>query len=335
MNAPTTTGFDAETRAEIAKSLREMFGRRSAGQDLAPLLTDLGWSDVLAGDSSAALIALFTEHGRALANSRSLDDVILAELPAAVAGDRPRAIIYPHPVDGVLSLSREQPLRGVVLGPLGEQHDVVIPVTRDGGTVAFLLANTADLAVSQNPIRGFDNDLDWRTVAGAFPATADVVPAGRTWDLAVAAGRRALAAEILGVCEGALELVLAHAGARVQFGRSIGSFQAVRHRLAEAYVAMAGARSVLDNAYVVAGTDGSPWAAMIAKIRAGQAQAILMRHAVQVFGAIGLTRESDLHRYVERGAALDALLGGHQALTEVVGSAVLGGEEVDPAFELL
>jgi alkylation response protein AidB-like acyl-CoA dehydrogenase len=130
-------------------------------------------------------------------------------------------------------------------------------------------------------------------------------------------------------------LVLAHATARVQFGRSIGSFQAVRHRLAEAYVAMAGARSVLDNAYAVAGSDGDLWAAIVAKIRAGQAQAVLMRHAVQVFGAIGLTRESDLHRYVERAAALDALFGGHQALTEVIGSAVLGGEETDSAFALL
>lgn len=335
MNVRAGTGFDAATRAEIAGSLRKMFDRRSAGQDLAPLLADLGWSEVLAEDPGAAVMALFTEHGRALASSRSLDDVVLAQLPASVAGGRRRAVIYPHPLDGLLSLRRDQPLRGVVLGPLGDVADAVVPATLDGGTVAFLLMNADELTVSQDPIRGFDNDLDWRTVTGSYLVGADAVPAGKTWDRAVAAGRRALAAEILGVCEAALELVLAHATARVQFSRPIGSFQAVRHRLAEAYVAMAGARSVLDNAYAVAGSDGDPWAAIVAKIRAGQAQTVLMRHAVQVFGAIGLTRESDIHRYVERAAALDALFGGHQALTEVIGSAVLDGAEPDSAFELL
>lgn len=335
MNAQAGTGLDAGMRAEIAGSLREMFERRGVGQDLVPLLADLGWAEVLAEDAGAAVMALFTEHGRALATSRALDDVVLAELPAAVSGGRRRAVIYPHPADGPLSLTRDQPLRGLVLGPLGDVEDVVIPATVDGGAVAFLLVRTNELTVSQDPIRGFDHDLGWRTVTGSFPAGADAVPAGTTWDRAMAAGRRALSAEILGVCQAALELLLAHATARVQFGRPIGSFQAVRHRLAEAYVAMAGARSVLDNAYTVAGSDGDGWAAIIAKIRAGHAQAVLMRHAVQVFGAIGLTGESDMHRYLERAAALDALLGGHRALTEVVGSAVLEGKETDSAFELL
>lgn len=335
MNVHTETGFDAATRAEIAESLREMFSRRSVGEDLAPLLAKLGWSEVLAEDPGAARMTLFTEHGRALATSRALDDVVLAELPAAVGGCRHRAVIYPHPVDRLLSLSRDQPLRGLVLGPLGDAQDAVLPATLDGGTVTYLVVKIDELTVSPHPIRGFDGDLDWRTVTGSYPVGADAVPAGKTWDRAVAAARRALAAEIIGVCEAALDLVLAHATARVQFGRSIGSFQAVRHRLAESYVAMAGARSVLDNAYAVAGSDGDPWAAIVAKARAGQAQAVLMRHAVQVFGAIGLTRESDIHRYVERAAALDALLGGHQALTEVIGSAVLDGQETDSAFELL
>ncbi|MCV7001540.1 acyl-CoA/acyl-ACP dehydrogenase [Mycolicibacterium alvei] len=312
-----------------------MFDRRSAGQDLAPLLANLGWAEVLAEDPAAALTALFTEHGRALANSRALDDVVLAELPASVAVGRRRAVIYPHPLDGQFSMSRNQPLRGLALGPLDGTQDAVIPTTLDGGAVALLLVRTDELTLSEDPIRGFDNALGWRTVTGPYPARADAVPAGTTWDRAVAAGRRALAAEILGVCEAALELVLAHATARVQFSRPIGSFQAVRHRLAEGYVAMAGARSVLDNAYAVMGSDGAPWAALVAKMRAGQAQAVLMRHAVQVSGAIGLTGESDIHRYVERAAALDALLGGHQALTEVIGSAVLDSQEIDAAFELL
>jgi hypothetical protein len=334
VNVRTVAGFDLETRAEIAASLREMFARRSAGQDLTPLLADLGWSEVLAEDPGAAVMALFTEHGRAVANSQALDDVVLAELPASVAGGR-RAVVYPHPLDEQPYLRRDQPLRGIVLGPLGDAQDVVVPVGTDDGSVTFLPLKSAELAVSDDPIRGFDNELEWRIVTGSFPEGVDEVPAGETWDRAVAAGRRALAAEILGVCEAAMELVLAYATARFQFGRPIGSFQAVRHRLAEAYVATAGARSVLENAYTVAGSDAESWAAMVAKVRAGEAQAILMRHAVQVFGAIGLTRESELHRYVQRAAALDALLGGHRALTEVIGSTALGGSHIDAAFEML
>ena len=58
----TTTGFDAETRKEIAASLRELFEKRTGAQDLAPLLAELGWADVLAEDPATALTLLFTEH---------------------------------------------------------------------------------------------------------------------------------------------------------------------------------------------------------------------------------------------------------------------------------
>jgi hypothetical protein len=335
VSASDPSGFDAETRDEIAGSLRELFEKRTAEQDIAPLLAELGWADVLAADPATAVTLLFTEHGRALATSRALDDVVLAELSALLPNDRRRAVIYPHPVDGLLALGRGQLLRGLVLGPFADVDDFVVAVTRADGSVEFVVLSSAELSVASELIGGFDIDSGWRTVTAVMPTDVDAVPAGRTWDRAVAAGRRALAAEILGVCDAALDLVCHHATARVQFGRPIGSFQAVRHRLSEAYVAMAGARSVLVNAHAVAGSDGEPWAAMVAKIRAGHAQAVLMRHAVQVFGAIGLTRESDMHRYVERAAALDALLRGHQALTEVVGAALLDGTEADSAFGLL
>ena len=232
-------------------------------------------------------------------------------------------------------LRSDEPIIGVSLGPVAEHDEALLAASRPDGSVVLVVLGAAELCVSAEPLGGFDFDSGWRLVTAVVPPDVQGISAGPAWDRAVAAGRRALAAEILGVCDTALELVSAHAAARVQFGRPIGSFQAVRHRLSEAYVAMAGARSVLENAYAVAGSDPQVWAALIAKVRAGQAQAVLMRHALQVFGAIGLTRESDIHRYVERAAALDALLGGHQALTEVVGSTFLAGDEMDAAFEML
>ncbi|WP_407689265.1 acyl-CoA dehydrogenase family protein [Mycobacterium sp. HUMS_1102779] len=335
MSAVQTSGFDTATREEIAASLRELFEKRTGAQDIAPLLAELGWAEVLAEDPATAVTLLFTEHGRALASSRALDDVMLAELSEVLPTGRRRAVIYPHPPEGSVALRCDEPIVGLSLGSLTDVDEAVLAATLPGGAVGLIALTAADLRVSAEPLGGFDFDSGWRIVTAVVAKDVEAVCAAAQWDRAVAAGRRALAAEILGVCDTALNLVASHAAARVQFGRPIGSFQAVRHRLSEAYVAMVGARAVLDNAYTVAGSNAEVWAALIAKIRAGHAQAVLMRHAVQVFGAIGLTRESDIHRYVERAAALDALLGGHQALTEVVGSAFLDGDEVDAAFEML
>jgi alkylation response protein AidB-like acyl-CoA dehydrogenase len=127
-----------------------------------------------------------------------------------------------------------------------------------------------------------------------------------------------------------LELARQHSLSREQFGRPIASFQAVRHRLAESHVAITEIGSTLDAAWA----DGGAWAATIAKLRAGRAQAEVMRHAVQVLGAMGLTGESEMHRYVARADALDALLGGHRMLAEQVGRALLSGAPTHPVVEV-
>ena len=335
MSAAPTSGFDAATREEIAASLRGLFDKRRGVQDIAPMLAELGWAEALAEDPGTAVTLLFTEHGRALASSRALDDVVLAELADVLPTGQRQAVIYPLPPEGSVALRGDGPIVGLSLGSLADVDEAVLAATQPDGSLGLIVLTASDWSVSADPPGGFDIDSGWRIVTAAVPKGVKAVPAEAQWERALAAARRALAAEILGVCDTALDLVRAHAAARVQFGRAIGSFQAVRHRLSEAYVAMAGARAVLENAYAVADTDAEVWAALIAKIRAGHAQAVLMRQAVQVFGAIGLTRESDIHRHVERAAALDALLGGHHALTEVVGTAFLAGGEVDAAFEML
>lgn len=324
-------GLDAATQTVIAESLREMFAARNGRASLAPLLAELGWAEVLAEDPRAAVRLLFAEHGRALASSRALDDVVLAELPEVVAADLRRAVVYPS---GTLDLPPAGgPIDGIVLGSLDDVDDVVIPTAGAQGTPELFVVPVADIRTSAAPLGGFDPDAGWTAIAGLTLGDLVPAPAGRSWERAVAAGHRALSAEILGICDAAMDLVTAHTTARVQFNRPISSFQAVRHRLAEAAVAIAGARSVLDAAgYAASAPDGGAWAAKIAKVRAGRAQAELMRNAVQVFGALGLTQEGDLHRYVTRAAALDALLGGHRLLTEVVGNAVLDGVEDDAAF---
>src|SRR5699024_1479248 len=188
------------------------------------------------------------------------------------------------------------------------------------------------------PAAGFDVSSDWlqlstRDALPDSPATAPSVPVD--WITTVALGRRALTAEILGVCDSALRLATDHVTARHQYSRPIGSFQAVRHQLSEAYVAVEAATSLLESVWS-GFTDEShfeappEWAAAAAKARAGRAQSVVMRAGVQVLGAMGLTEESIMHRYVARAAAIDLLLGGQTRLEESLGANLLDGTAAYP-----
>jgi hypothetical protein len=297
-----TTGLDAATAELLAGSLREVLTKQP--ERLAATLDELGWDEVLADDPAAATTLLFTEHGRALANSRVLDDVVLSELDLPDGG--PRAVLY------------SQPGCGLLLGPLDGIAEVVV---LDGsGSVRILPADQ----VSARAATGFDQGSGW-LVTEPIESTEDT-----SGSLAVAAAQRALAAEIIGACEAALALAVTHTASRVQYGRPIATFQAVRHRLSEAHVAVESARASLAAAW----TDGGTWAARLAKLRAGYAQAEVMRHAVQVFGAMGLSREGELHGYVTRAAALDTLLGDHRTLAEEIGAALLAGADLEPVIAI-
>jgi alkylation response protein AidB-like acyl-CoA dehydrogenase len=105
---------------------------------------------------------------------------------------------------------------------------------------------------------------------------------------------------------------------RVQFGRRIGSFQAIRHRLAETLVAIEGAEATLDVADAQPDDDGL--AALLAKAAAGQAALTAARHCQQVLGGIGFTAEHQLHHHVKRALVLDGLLGSARELTREAGT---------------
>jgi Acyl-CoA dehydrogenase, C-terminal domain len=136
------------------------------------------------------------------------------------------------------------------------------------------------------------------------------VPTGE--QLPLAAGRRALGWWLTGTGRAMLSLARAHAVDRVQFGRRIASFQAVRHRLAETLVALEGAEATLLAAEDDLGS-------LLAKAAAGQAALVAARHCQQVLGGIGFTAEHGLHRYVRRALVLDGLLGSALELTREAG----------------
>lgn len=309
--------MDADLTELLTHSLRELF---ASGADPAVELTGLGWAEVQAEHGASADALPFREQGRALVASTLLDHVVLAELDGLPASAR--AVVHPwRPEDPTAG--------GLLLSDPAAVDDVV--VFRPDGGVA-LVPGTGLLDV--RPLEGFGHDTGWHHVVRLTdPEPAPIaVPQGAR---ATAAAQRALAAELIGVCEAALALAVEHTTNRRQYGRPIGSFQAVRHRLAEAHVAVVSAQDVLDVAVAAAPSpDGGIWEARIAKITAGRAQADVMRSVVQFFGALGVTRESIVHRFVERAATLDAVYGGHRYLTERLGRELLDGAALAPVVSI-
>lgn len=138
---------------------------------------------------------------------------------------------------------------------------------------------------------------------------------------ALHAGRRALGWWLVGASRAMLSLARQHAVDRVQFGRHISSFQAVRHRLAETLVAIEGAEAALQAAAEC--DDQQGLASLLAKAAAGQAALTAARHCQQVLAGIGFTAEHPLHHHIKRSLILDALLGSTRELTRQAGRALV------------
>ncbi|MFE7117334.1 acyl-CoA dehydrogenase family protein [Streptomyces sp. NPDC057654] len=119
-----------------------------------------------------------------------------------------------------------------------------------------------------------------------------------------------LAAEAVGAADRALARTLEYVQAREQFGRQIGSFQAVKHRLADLYVEVQAARSAAYYAAWAAGrADAEPGTGGLALAQALQALRTAAGEAVQLHGGIGFTWEHDAHLYFKRAASDELLFG--------------------------
>jgi alkylation response protein AidB-like acyl-CoA dehydrogenase len=119
--------------------------------------------------------------------------------------------------------------------------------------------------------------------------------------------RTASAAEALGVAQRALDLGVEHAKARLQFGKPIGTYQAVSHPLAQTYTDVELARSLVYwAAWCVAEHDErAPLAAAAAKAFATEAAVTACERSIQVHGGIGFTWEHPLHRFYKRALWLE------------------------------
>ena len=121
----------------------------------------------------------------------------------------------------------------------------------------------------------------------------------------------ALALETVGTCQSIFDLALEHARTREQFGVPIGSFQAIKHKFADLLVTIERARATCYFAALTIAEDDErrDLATSMAKAAAGDCQRLVAQEGIQVLGGIGYTWEHDMHLYVKRAKAGDALFG--------------------------
>ena len=303
----------------LVTAIRDAAGSRS-GAALDDSLAEIGWSDALASAPRAAAGSLFEAQGAACSTSGALGQLLLTTLGVPEVS---AAVVLPAlgsttpPTTGHTDAAEVQ-VRGLGLAGLGAADSAVLLRAAQDGSLSWATAPVAKL--SPRAVQGLDGE------AGLFEVDARVDLAGSTWAPltadwadAVALARLAVGHELVGTMRSMLELAREHALARVQFDRPIARFQAVRHRLAEALVAVEGSSAALDGAW----SDRSPTTAAIAKAACGHGAVTVRRHCQQVLAGIGFTTEHDLHRYVRRSMLLDGLFGSARSITAELGAQVL------------
>jgi hypothetical protein len=308
--------MDAEERALFEDAVRRAT-ESGDGATLDAALSDLGWTDALAADPATAVSVLFESQGAANATSSALDQVLAAALDVRALGAA--AIVLPplrmSHTPGRVSGSRAA-VCGLGTAALARAHTAVVVATADSEHRAFVIETRA---LALRPVHGLDPALGLVEVTGDVEVAPAALAGPADWDIALTRGQLALGHELVGAARTMLELARQHALERMQFGRPIASFQAVRHRLAEALVTLEAAAGLLTAVW----EEPTPSAAAMAKGLAGRSARTVARHAQQVLAGIGFTAEHPLHRYVRRTIVLDQLLGAGGVLTRTAGAGVL------------
>jgi alkylation response protein AidB-like acyl-CoA dehydrogenase len=251
-----------------------------------------------AGLDLTAAVPLLVEMGRACAPEPVLEAVVSGALLAAAGG--------PVAEEWLARVASGDAAAGLGIGPGGlvtaaGWADLLLLVADDG--VHAVAAGSVALAAAESVDRG----VRLASVESSGLGGGPVLDAELAIDLASVAA----AAELVGLAEAMLDMAVAYAKTREQFGRVIGSFQAVKHQLADVYVATSFAVPVVARAAwsVAHGLPSRTRDASHAKLAASAAAAAAGRTALQVHAGIGYTFEHDLHMWLKRTWSLRSLYG--------------------------
>lgn len=296
------------------------------------------------GGSFLDLAVLIEEMGRALLPAPYFATVVLGGLTVLDAGsDDQKGYLLPGVCTGDvrLTLALTEPsatteawgiettaapsadgyiLNGVKLFvPDAHAADIIIVAARtaepagdnpeDGVTLLFVPSDAPGVTVAQIATIGNERLCEVQLDGVAVPQEAALGAVGRGWPVIERALARATAAhcvQMVGGAEAVLDMTLDYVKQRTQFGRPVGSFQAVKHHLAEARLQIHfAAPAVAYAAHALAGhLEDASRSASTAKWLAGRAAAVAGRAALQCHGAIGYTVEADLHLFLKRSWAL-------------------------------
>ncbi|WP_168581350.1 acyl-CoA dehydrogenase [Gephyromycinifex aptenodytis] len=285
---------------------------------LAGLLVPEALGGAGAGAREAAVV--LEELGRSLAPVPFLTSAVIATtallsagdeqyLPRLAAGEATAALVLPWtarsgawtPVEGTI-----EPVAGVL------EADLFLAPVMGQGDVLCLRCYRRD-EVALEPVIALDMSRPLARVQLTGPGTqlASGREAQEAVDAGLAAGAALLAAEQLGLAQWCLETVLAYVKERVQFARPIGSFQAIKHRLADLYLVIVNAQAAsrYAAATLAAGDPDAEVAQAVAQSWCSDAAVRAAEEALQLHGGIGMTWEHPIHLRLKRAKADQLALG--------------------------
>jgi len=320
--------MDAGERALLEATVRDAIAAADGITAIDAVLGGLGWLEMLAAEPRDAIEIVFDALGATNGAATVLDDVVVSAL-----GMQPRAdltVLLPPFAEwappgrpngsGVHAL-------GLTSARVDTAREILVVCTTGAGVGTITVPATAAVA---RAVHGIDPEAHLRTVTvehdggPATPIDADA------WESAVALGRRAVAQQMAGAARAMLALARTHAIERVQFGRPIARFQAVRHRLADALVAV----ESLDATLAAAGDEPNPVTAALAKATAGRTARSVAAHCQQVLAGIGFTTDHPFHRLLKRTMALEGILGSADEIAVDLGRRLLAARRVPTLIEL-
>nr|WP_090344255.1 acyl-CoA dehydrogenase family protein [Mycolicibacterium malmesburyense]CRL75632.1 acyl-CoA dehydrogenase [Mycolicibacterium malmesburyense] len=298
---------DAVTKQCPASLIR---GIAENGVDPTPLwktYVDAGWTELADAENAVELAIVLEELGRATDPTPFL--ATLTQF-APLAGDRFDPQQAGTAVYGGVSAHRVADgwlLNGTAHHVLDGDRAERFAVVTDAGV---FIVDAERATARRSPI--FDPVLHVAEVSFVDVQVPDTARVPADAERARHVALTGMAVTTVGACQRILDLVLEHVKQRQQFGVAIGSFQAVQHKAVDMHVAIERARALAYFAALTIAEDDARrrLAAAMAKASAGEAQALVFRHGLQLFGAMGFTWENDLQFALKRAKAGELLLGG-------------------------
>lgn len=321
----TDAGYDGALWHRMARELGlhgiavpEQFGGAGAGiTELAVVFEEMGAALLCAPFFSTVALAI-----PALLNSGD-DDAIAELVPPLADGTATATLILDGRIGAWDPTSITLTARGDAVGghvihgqaPMvldGHTADIVLLAARaEAGVSLFAVSTDAD-GLTRRPLAGLDRtrkiaQLSFDGAPARLIGQAGSADTGltRTSDTALVL----LAAEQVGGASRCLDTAVGYAKERIQFGRAIGSFQAIKHRCADMLVLVEGARSAVVHAAQVTDPDDLAVAAAVAKHTASEAFLHVALDNMRIHGGLGFTWEHDAHLYVRRAKAASLMFG--------------------------